>query len=1686
LWEALSDALKHPLEGARELVLVVDGLDELDGDTSSPQTVFEKLVHVTEQGRNVKLIALSQSLKVPSKHQGTEVVISTDEISDDIYAITLRSLTKNHTFRQLESLLQENILTRIVDAADGSFIWALLVCEVLHPETSKDAILAKVNDFEKNKPTIEQLTEKLLTILNPSNDARMILNWLLESERPLTFNELKTLFSIDLQNVLLSNRGTNIPELIKSIAPVLTVHEDIVRVRHHEVTLATRSLIAQNRFSVPIKDSETDLLLRTLAYAKIVLTENRDPTFNNLPSGQVNHLFSHHTFLEYVVRYWPRHLEQSRLSPKKPGDKFNISPELKKVIPNNALLPLLERLVWESDHATTPALNWHIMVGRLREQILTQNSTAVLQTYITIATYFNLLSRVTETAKYYWISVKIARTVLGETNDLVVDCCTRFLEITEAMTFNSRTEIVTYKEEILKVLITIYTKQYGATSEYVLTIQRLLVDLYTSIKEEENAKKILIIIREATVKHYGKHSNEARQVNDRLTVIVGHKETANIEQYDRDIFTHEEQDEDLEVFDIKQIEVLLRRAMEFQSTDIFKAEQTYIELWQQVSMRCSQTRSVEWHEKNIEIAQSYSKFLHSQKREVEMTSVLNSVWKQYEHHDLSFSQSIVQQLTVVAQTLKSVGHYAVALSIFQFASSYYKSVKKEDSSTFKQIEEEVVSTSTEVVKRSLNSSSSSTQTVSGSTFHSVFESMITNQTTAITSTTLSLAKKLTFQYVEEQKYSEAIKIVHLTLKRTWSSYFSESLQHITLTTTFLDESVELIETLAQCYLKMRQLDKVEDTYMRLFQAVLVSKRINEPLFERVLTLLISFFDKYGFPDKAINVYQEVLTVYRAVLGPSNKKTISVLYILGVRCRAHARNHPYWIEYYQQVVTALNKDAHLCHADAMEAIIIVGTYYWEDRRYAEAVSIYSVLWNTFIQKTKEYKQFTDITFVKVTYERYIQCLEETRADLEVLHQVASQYHETCKKVFGVSAEITVHSTLSLASISQRSTKYSEQAIQLYEEASKSSSSSSSTSITEIKETLSRLYRRRITTSMESSSASKETIERATSLYAEQYNESRSKYGYSSMSTLSSMRELSMLYQRQGKTETAITEIYKAASEITLHETSSEKLVESATYIAQTFQSIHQEERCRELIAELHVHIIAKHAQKSAHFSYDLTKVDRTALVFIATLEYQLQKEIRMTFSEIMSDLIAEAFFYDNFRKLVASNAALEKIIIAAAPLRAFLQRKNHKEMVKFLEKDVLDLFVRRDTAKLKLLSSESPRLFIIAVLDHLGQKKSASFIRSVILASNENVARLTRQKRFKEAYDVADMAFLFAKYQNGYTGPNAISHGFKLAVILCGRDGGERCPDASLRKQMLQLSNKIVKEILEICKQQDINFAKVHLHELNELAALLGEHEDYVTLEWLLSSLWNTRDAQKSWAPQVLLSLGQRLVCARFLANNPIKAIRLCEDIAYNMRRVHGSRHPAALETYDLLAQLYTSVGQQYQKSAATDKSAASISQQYFRKALNVYEDQLKMMVYEGTPEDDDDDELDSTAALLSQYGGSETGSMNNGIGGAAQSGLHGDFGGKGEESIDKGTFVRNHMHLLKLAYQRLGGWPSRSSREVEKLNAAAYGRFGENLKGVEGVEKWSAKGFGSGKAESNDGTFIMRGGFDFVPKGIAV
>jgi len=1661
----LIEVLQRPLEGANSSVIIVDGIDEVHGGQQAGQQLLERLTKAVGRGKRTKLVALAQSLSLPNGARGQTYKISPEDTRDDIHAVAIRALAHVPFFVKKPGHEQETIIASILDAAKGSFLWTIMFSESLRSEKSPESFDKTLQTLKSSPPPVTNLVSKLLDTLQASRESILLLSWLTVSARPLTVDEIACLLTVKPETAEITAAPANVTSIVDSILPLLSVKRDVIRPRHSVITSVLQTvlqpLVEQGKIPLVLKNRQVDFLLRNLTYAKNVLPKDGMPTLDNSDSGLPSRLFAKHPLLEYTVRYWTSHFQQSPFAPT--GNAAPKLPEeLKKAFPSSTTFPVLEWICWDDQFPGSQEVDLHAMVGRVRTEIFTQNHPTVMQSYINTAAYYVPMGNDREATKSYYYATTVGQNILGHSNPVTIECGNRFLTLSSQMTSTTRTEIMTQRETILQILITAYEKQFGATSELVINTRQQLINLYTELKEHENISKYTEKQQHVHRDNFPHDGGVGGGLKDSLGGKLRKKSDKELGP-GRNLFDPKaDQEESDEILDLAGALALYKKAKSLHAEkDYEAAEELYVELWNQLSTICRSTLNTDFHELKLETVNSYAETLKTQKRESEAAGVLVLVSEEYRHHELSFSEKVINKLVQSAHTLSSFGHKSAALSIYRQAHSYQKHFKKDSSSTASRFEEWIEQTTSELLQSNNNSTESSTSTRSQQL---LLKEQLLSQSKTIDASTISRVQQETSKYIEHRQYEEAIEMISLTLQRTWSSFLSESVSSITLSSTLLQENLVLIEQLAQVYLAQRKIEKAIDVYHRLFRAALTAPKDRKDLLEKTKIQLINIYDKYGYPAKSIGVLQEVVAVYTRVYGPTHDVTIATLYELGSRCRQNARTHPYWIEYYQQIVTALSKESKEVTNTSFEAANVVANTYWQERRSVDAVSVFALLWATFVNKTKSQKEFSDAVFVQNLYDRYRQSLEATQVDQQAIYKVTEEFAATSKAQFGAESTVAQQAISTLTQVSEHlarsDSKYESRQLQLIQEqlqhASKNSAESRS-----LRSQKTNIFRRRF---VEQKDVSSETLNEARSLFTEELNESHSSYGYAHESTLNSLREVTMLEFRQKKTEEAMKSINAAVSEISSSETvSQEQAMQSAQSIAQIFQASQQTERAQELIQDLRMQVIAKEKRAGSRSTFDITqKNGSAALIFLASLEFHMRSDLSITWSEIFAELQAERMYYANFKKVTSGRSGLDKIVVAAAPLRFFLLKRNRKEQAHSLEQQIVTLFVQRDLSGFTLEDKNtSPTVFITGILDYLGKRKSPDFVRAVIIATNRNLSKLIGSNKFAAAYDVANVGFKYAQVHKGYEKPGAISMGFELASQLDGR-GENKCPEEGLRQKLLQLSNRIVKEILAICEDRDINLAQVHLTELNELIALLGEQGDWETLESLLTSLWNTREAQRTWPAEALLNLGQRLVCARYLAGHPVKAIRLCEDISYNLRRAHGISHPATLEAFQILSQLYTSAGLSFQKKASSDKSAGAIAADYLKKAVIIEEDILRWFVSEGAGTNDDED--DTAAAILAEHG--------------VQLSSPADEDAE-KSSVDRSAEVNTHMRLLKLAFQRYGQWP-KSYGVYEQLNADVFANYGSALKGAEGVEKWSAKGFGAGKAESDEGAFTAPKQWDIL------
>ncbi|KAH8706013.1 NACHT domain protein [Talaromyces proteolyticus] len=1633
MWGALEAALDSPLRGAKPLVIVIDGIDEV---TDGEAHLLQKLQAATSKASHLKLVLLG-SKGSQTRSNGVNIEVTPELVFDDIAAVVRNGFESHKPFTSMPEAAQEILIDSITQAANGSFLWAKLAARQARHEETVEALQKSANTLVTSKLTITDFVIHSLQTEDITEYAKQTLVLLSTADRPLSQRELSALLAIHVEKGTIIERNVDILRLLKPINSLVYLENGFVYLRHTQIRSAVVEVFSMGKLLPNVKDRHADLLRRLLIYVQANVNEDREPSLTSLDLFQTDEILRKHILLDFAVRYWIVHLRRTNAFTK--AGETGAAKEFGKILPTTTTFYLLNQTILENKAAPF-LLSRFTIITRLCRAALTAKHIATLQTIINLAVLYRHHHLLIEAGQVLYEAIDISRSLLNAHHNLTISIVTTFLEVTASQITDSKTEIMTRREESLLLLVEFYKSQYGATSEIVISTLTQLAEHYQLIKEEKKAREIYISLRSSTIQQYGADSQEFHGINSSLHVhLKGHVTNEEEETQTSAGLLLDTKEEDMLIETTKfDFAAILQLAEKYVSEGkIQLAESTFIEIWERASKQCRLNYSAEWEERKIKAVLEYSKFLKSQKREYEASSLLATTWQDYEQQSSrsTISESSISYFVEIAKVMKTVGLSALAISVFKRCEQHYRNTSRVDTSTYKEIQEIIHSTSKEVMHTVSHSSS-----MTSITSETSFEEMIYEASKSISTideTSITAISTLYSQYVSQHRWQDATRLIKRVLHGVWPTLFASSLQDVTLPAKHLDSCIQLSERLIQCYHARRRFAKEEDICTRVYRAVRLNRKVGDKLLDHITTELIQLFERTSQTEKVISLRQELLDDYIKHYTLTHPLVIKNLWVLAELTRPR----PIFVDYYRQIINAVNKDSDISKPEAFEPFNIVATELWSQGRYSDAVQYYKVIFNTFLHQPKVSTRFEDQEFLKTFFTRYVQCLRSLQSDFTIIHKVNVDYQAKIKALFSETASITIQATLSLAKLCQESKKFEIEAIQLYEELLKLKSEQ--IDYQEITATLDAIYEEQAATvtSTRSEIVSSTQVDRAVTVLKRRIESVRQTNGWAHEESLSKMEELVSFYSKRSQTETILHELQETTVQTLSTETSSTRLIAAAKTIGSCYVASNQTTKAKELSQEIYRQIIMKDTSKAKSFKFDLSSKERQSLVFLAQLEHSTQNS-SVTLNEIFASLTTEYVYFEEFRSLTKqSTSSLQQVSISAARLYEFLLSNHRQSTADRVFEDFVRYFLETDAKRVKLAEVAQVKILALTLLRYFSNHVSHNFLRSVGIASEKHLGELLRTEKYVEACDLALAAFKYiSAHQEAYRTAAIVKFVFQIGLSISARHISAK-PDDALRQRLLKTSGIIIQDALRVSKEIHINVTQLRLGSLNDISAVLGENRDYQSLAWLLTVLWNSREAQRSWKPSVTFTLGRRFILVRYLVGETSAAIRLAEDIVYNYRRVHGARNQSTLEMSTLLSQLYTTIGQRYQGQ----KNGQEIAHRYYKKAAAIHENILRIFT--------DPSYAELEGGDLSLCLDESTSSVDLAVGATSQS------------DVSDGERVRQHFHLLKHAIERYGDWPKDYS-EYERINADVFREFKEDLVGVEGVEKWNPKGFGSGKAES--------------------
>ncbi|KAK9423587.1 putative AAA+ ATPase domain-containing protein [Seiridium unicorne] len=1537
LWAAIEIALATVNQRRIPIAILVDGLDEIHGGDA--KGLHEKLSQIVGKFASARLITFSKpSSYIAHNSDWLHLEVTIDHIHEDIRTYLRTSLHAFPVWRNLDHAKQADIIQLASSHAKEPFLFAYLISRLVASGVEPNALYKNLKSasFSPLKELAKQVDLKNSTV-------HRFLAFMIAAQRPLSTGEMKDLLCVDVTGRKTSPH-VDVQRLFDLTLGLVTLRNGKLRFRHSSIRTHLIGLCGQTLMS--IKEAHRQLATSMLLFTKLKLTRSCELTLDGGDSTFVRETLCSHDIVRYMVRYWTFHVRQSTLVGA--NNALALTQEFKEIFPGSILLNILEWTSW-SEHTTTSAelIEMHEWSLRIRSACFGEKHRSVLQTLIMLGNLHRGHSDVTKACDYFYQASTIGQAILFKFSPIVVSCTNLFLICSETIVFTEQTILVSYREEMIRFMITVCEGQHGPHSDIVIRWYKALAKLYVDIHEEHLAIAIYKKLREIIVIRFGPASDECRHVTEGLAglEIVLKKQdgcSGSIIEIE-DLFF--ESIESRDYTDELRITILLRLARIYETEGrYFFAERLYISLWRCISEACRLKTSIELRFSQINIALKYVYFLRGLKRTEEATSILICIWAEYEHQHFE-EMTIIVRLKELAVLFRSCGLLTTAVCILKRVWLWFKEKKltehEEASSTIvviSEVVEEITETTTETTI---------TTTVTETLTREIFETTYTRckggkgHDHHFFRACLSLVNL----YLKLEKWSEAETTIRKSLELVWKSVLDIE-GKIVLEGDFVSERILVATRLAVCFHRQRLFDKAEQFYLRIWRACLTLRAEDMRLIEATTTL-VAFYEEYHRHDKVIEVYVEVLRHYRKHLGASHKITISVLYKLAAVYMLLGRGEAY--DCYIEIVTINSKDG-CCHHDGFEAAAILLHFYHQQKRWVELERLCVLLWET-IEHHHEWTYTED--FVQLVWQRYRFILEfHLRVEFSVLYKLTIQYREIARKIFGLTAAIIIEAMLAIAELCEGHEDHYHESITIYEEIitkKKTTTTVTETKIRTVKKRLSKVYVTVITSGKKTETT---TVERAIALCLEIYEHSKVELGWYHETTLIKLRELVLLYNVFGEKHrgTILSLLQASVIYVISNAKASKILYDTATILAGIYLQADLQQQGRELLRQLRYLILFPGfdaADQKITIKLEV-KVTKVALVFLISFDEGLvvhSKDAVCGFSQIMGDLLMETILYEQYASVITTvteTTGIEIVLEHAGRLRWIWVARGRNGFVDVLDKKLFALFTAQYAKQLGPYAGDKYVFDLyVSILHQIGdgalaERATVDFAQLTCKAINTVVHQLLVEKNdLSGANAIAQCGFQFANSQRFYHRRNCFAYGYRLADLLAsdGTTTSWKSADSKQKDALLGTSRAVLQSVLGAMKEAGIDLLSLRFEDISRLIHLLGEQKNYEELEVssfclhkpslplsltranndvftqkFLIALWRSREVQRSWSPDTVLHIGSLLVEAHVGASQIEDAIELCDTLYHNLRHSRGGTDPQALYFADRLTTLLGSSG----------------------------------------------------------------------------------------------------------------------------------------------------------------------------------
>lgn len=408
LWSILKkETLKvTAAHGFSSLLIVVDGLDKIEGGNKAALTVQNLIYDIVMQSPALRCVILSSPIFDGCCDPGVHHYPVDPSINRaDIRFYIEKRLRSSRRLRFLTSMEMDVVIERALRCHIPSFTEANLLVAYIELQQTYQAILSALQTVPSTKV---QLIEHLIGHIDFSKTrVKDLFYWLMVSKRLMTVRELEIMTD---SNFLSGTFGADPSHFLRDAsASLVETRDGTVRFIDPLVKSTLLKFNGRSHPSLTAKAAQKFALQRCLEYLKRHLKVTGEITMDVLDQSvdkKLRDQISADRLLEYSIRYYIVHYSECRFDgvPADLKDAFIDSPQLAHC---EHFYWLLEVFGEELEHLHQRALNFRKAIFGGLSQSVIQNLITLSMLKITAGKHFKALGFLGEA----W---NIARQLLGE------------------------------------------------------------------------------------------------------------------------------------------------------------------------------------------------------------------------------------------------------------------------------------------------------------------------------------------------------------------------------------------------------------------------------------------------------------------------------------------------------------------------------------------------------------------------------------------------------------------------------------------------------------------------------------------------------------------------------------------------------------------------------------------------------------------------------------------------------------------------------------------------------------------------------------------------------------------------------------------------------------------------------------------------------------------------------------------------------------------------------------------------------------------------------------------------------------------------------------------------------------------------------------------------------------------------